>query len=74
MAASVVLVIANAAVTGDAAIHFMVDEWPEILVAVSAFFASVSTIGVPTHLRHILQMTLPSLFTDWAIMGVVGHQ
>jgi hypothetical protein len=64
----------DAAVTLDAPVHFMVDERPQILVAVGSFFESVFSVPVPCHHRHVLEMAFPAFIAHRAVMGVVDHQ
>ena len=73
-AARVVVVVAHAAVTGDAAVHLMVNKRPQVLVDVGAFAEAVAAAVVAGHHRHILQVAVAALSADRAVVGVVGHQ
>jgi hypothetical protein len=73
-ATSGVSVKPDAAVTLDAPVHFMVDERPQILVAVGPFFESVFPVSVPCHHRHVLEMAFAAFIAHRAVMGVVDHQ
>ena len=50
----IVFVVANAAVAGDAAVHFVRDERPQILVAVGTLGKAVATEAMTGHYGHIL--------------------
>src|SRR5882762_6372202 len=54
--ACIILVKANAFITLNASVHFMINERPEILVFIGALFVSEFTIGMASHYGHILQM------------------
>ena len=73
LAAGIVLVIAHTAITGDAAVHFMIDERTQILIEESPFFPPVTAYGVPGHQGHVLQVAFTALFTDRAIVRMVDH-
>ena len=64
----------DAAVAVYAAVHFMVQERSEILVPVGPFFEPGSSVDMPCHQRHVLQVTFAALVTDRAVMRVVQHQ
>ncbi len=72
-AVCVVFVVTHAAVAGDAAVHFVRDERPQILVAVSTLSETVTTEVVARHHGHILKVAVTALFTDRTIVRVVGH-
>ncbi len=74
LATGIILVVADAAVAGDAAVHLVADEGAEILILVGAFGETVATAVVAGHHRHILQVAGAALFTHRAVVGVVGHQ
>src|SRR5690606_26172512 len=59
-AAGIVLVVAHAAVTGDAAVHLMGDERAEVLVLVSTLGETVAALVVAGHYRHVLQVAVPA--------------
>jgi hypothetical protein len=52
----------------------MVQERPEILVPVGAFFEPGFSVNMACHYCHVLQVALAPLVTDRAIMRVVQHQ
>ncbi len=70
----IILVITDAAVAGDAAVHLVTDEGAQLLILVGAFGKAVATAVVAGHYRHVLQVAGAALFTHRAVMGVVGHQ
>ncbi len=73
-AAGVIPVVAGAAVAGDAAVHLVVDQRPEVLVAMGVFAAPVVAVPVAHHHRHVLQVAFAALGADRAVVGVVEHQ
>ena len=72
-AVSVIFVVTHAAVAGDAAVHFVRDEWPQILITVGTFGETVATEAVSGHHGHILKMAVTAFFTYRTIVRVVGH-
>ena len=50
----IVFIVANAAVAGDAAVHFVGDERPQILVTVGTLGKAVATEAMTGHHGHIL--------------------
>lgn len=73
-AAGVVLVVAHAAVAGDAAVHLMGDERAEFLVLVGALGEAVPALVVAGHHRHVLQVAVTAFLAHRAVVRVVGHQ
>ena len=73
-AAGVAPVEPDAAVALDAAVHLVVDEGAEMLVAVRSFFEPRSSIIVPGHDRHVLEVAFASLIADRAVMRMVQHE
>src|SRR5690606_21523176 len=55
-AAGVVVVVAHAAVTGDATVHLVADERSEVLVCVGALAEAVAAPALAGHHRQVLQM------------------
>src|SRR6185369_8543235 len=70
----VVAIKAHAAIALDAAVHLVVDERAEVLVAVGALGEPVATIVVPGHDRHVLQVALAALVADRTVVRVIRHQ
>src|SRR5690606_22244619 len=60
--------------TGDAAVHLVLDERPQFLIAVGALGKAVVAVVVAGHYRHVLQMTVATLLAHRAIVRVIGHQ
>jgi len=73
-ASCVITVKPYAAVTVYAAVHFMVQERPEILVLIGPFFETGSSVDMACHNCHVLQVAFAPLVTDRAIMRVVQHK
>ena len=73
LAAGVVLVVTDAAIAGDAAVHLVVDEGAQILILVGALGETVAAAVVARHHRHVLQVAGATLFAHRAVVGVVGH-
>ena len=73
-AAGVVAVEADAPVAGDAAVHLVADERPEVLVLPGAFRAAVPAARVAGHHGHVLQVALAALLADRAVVRVVLHE
>src|SRR5690606_28829523 len=74
LATGVILVITHAAITGDTAVHLMVDERAEVLILVSALGEAIATLGMLRHHGHVLQMAVAALFTHRTIVRVICHQ
>ena len=70
----VIFVVTHAAVAGDAAVHFVRDERPQILITVGTLGKAIATEAVTGHHGHILKVAVTALFTDRAVVRVVGHQ
>jgi hypothetical protein len=64
----------DAAVAGNAAVHFMVDEGTEVLVTVRAFFEARVAVIVPGHDRHILEVAFAAFVADRAVVRMIFHQ
>ncbi len=73
-AVGIIFVVTYTTVAGDAAVHFVRDERPQILVAVGTFGETVATETVTRHHGHILKMAVTALFTDRTVVRVVSHQ
>ena len=74
LATGVVVVKAHTAVTGNTPVHLMGNERPQILVPTCALAEPVTAAIMAGHHRHVLQVTVPALFTHRAVVGVVDHQ
>ena len=72
--AGVLAIEAHAAVAGDAAVHLVIDEGAEILVAVGDFLLVVAAVIVARHQRHVLEVAFAALLADRAVVGVADHQ
>ena len=70
----VIFVVTHAAVAGDAAVHFVRDERPQVLVTVGTLGKAIATEAVAGHHGHILKVAVTALFTDRTVVRVVGHQ
>ncbi|MNM06123.1 hypothetical protein D3C81_161320 [compost metagenome] len=70
----IIFVVTHTAVAGDAAVHFMRDERPQILIAVGTFGKAIATEAVTGHDGHILKVAVTALFADRTVVRVVGHQ
>ena len=70
----VIFVVTYTAIAGDAAVHFVRDERPQVLVTVSTLREAVATEAVTGHDGHILQVAVAALFTDRTVVRVVSHQ
>ncbi|VXD01138.1 conserved hypothetical protein [Pseudomonas sp. 8Z] len=73
-AARVVLVVAHAAVAGNAAVHLVGDERAEFLVLVGTLGKAITTGVMPGHHRHVLQVAVTAFLAHRAVVRVVGHQ
>ena len=70
----IIFVVTHAAVAGDAAVHFVRDERPQILVTVGTFGKAIATEAVTGHDGHILKVAVTALLTHRTVVRVVGHQ
>ncbi len=70
----IVLVVAHAAVAGDAAVHLVGDERAEVLVLVGTLGETVAALVVAGHYRHVLQVAVTAFLAHRAVVRVVGHQ
>ena len=73
-AAGVVTIEAHAPVAGDAAVHLVVEQRAQVLVAEGALLRVVVTHGVARHHRHVLQVALAAFLAHRAVVRVVAHQ
>jgi hypothetical protein len=73
-AAGVVFIEAHAAIAGDAAVHLVRDERPQLLVLVGTFGEAIPALVVAGHHGHVLQMAVTTFLTDRTVVRVVGHQ
>ena len=74
LATGIVAIKPHAAEAGDATIHLVVDEWPELLVVEGSLLTAVGAHGVAGHDCHVLEMTLTAFFTDGTVVRMVLHQ
>src|SRR5262249_20133296 len=72
--ASVVALEADTAIALDAALHLVIDEQAEILIAVGPLLEAKASVSVPGHHRHILQMAFAALVAHRAIVRMIDHQ
>jgi hypothetical protein len=72
--ARIVAIIAYATVALDAAVHLMIHQRAEILIAKRALVELVAAGGVACHHRHVLQMTLAAFIAHRTVMGMIQHQ
>ena len=70
----IIFVVTHAAVAGDAAVHFVRDERPQILVTVGTLGKAIATEAVTGHDGHILKVAVTALLTHRTVVRVVGHQ
>ncbi len=68
------LVIANAPVTLDAPVHFVLYQRSQVLVRVGPFRSLIPPDPVPPGDRQILKQTMPPLVADRTVVGVVEHE
>src|SRR5215813_13801813 len=73
VAARVLAIKPHASVALDAAVHFMVYERAEVLIAECALIETIASIIVSGHDGHILQVALTAFVADRTIMGMVLH-
>ena len=73
-AVGIIFVVAHAAVAGDAAVHFVRNKRPQILIAVGTLGKTIAAEAMAGHHRHILQVAVAALFADRAVVRVVSHQ
>jgi hypothetical protein len=74
IAAGIVAVIANAPVTLDAAIHLVIHQRTQVLIAECALVKLVPSIVVTGHHSHVLQVAFTALVTHRAIMRMIQHE
>ena len=74
VAAGVVAVESHAAVALDAAVHLVVHEGAQVLVAERALADAVAAIVVAGHHGHVLQMAFAAFVAHRAIVRMVQHQ
>ena len=72
--ASIVVIVADAAVTLDAAIHLVIHQRSQILIAKRALLKLVAPIIVTGHHRHVLEVAFTALVTHRAIMRMIQHE
>ena len=72
-ASGIFAVKTHAAITLDAAVHFVVHQRTQILIAESAFEEGVPAMVMTSHHSHVLKMTVSTLVADWTIVRVVDH-
>src|SRR5215472_1935622 len=72
--ASIVAIVADAAVTLDAAIHLVIHQRSQILIAKRALLKLVAPIIVTGHHSHVLQVAFTALVTHRAIMRMIQHE
>src|SRR5208337_1126917 len=69
----VVPVKPDAAVALDAAVHFVINERPHMLIPMGPLFETETAVAVPCHYRHVLQMAFASFVADRTVMRMIGH-
>ncbi len=74
VAASIVAIVAHAAVTLDAAIHFVIHQRTQVLIAKRALVEFVTAIIVTGHHSHILQVTFAALIAHRAVVRMIQHE
>ncbi len=72
--AGIVLVKTDTAVTGDAPVHFMIDQGTEVLVAEGSFVEAVPPVIMTGHHRHILKVAFAAFVAGRTVVRMVGHQ
>ncbi len=72
--AGIAAIEARAAIAGDAAVHLMGEQRPEILVAMGALGGIGAAQVMARSDRHVLQLAGAPLLADGAIMRMVDHQ
>ena len=73
-ATCIVVVKTHTAIAGDAAIHLVIDEGPQVLIVMSHLLAVITAIVMAGHQSHILQMALAPLLAHRAVMRMADHQ
>src|SRR3546814_9378303 len=73
-AASIILIKTHTPVAMNAPVHFVIQEGTQVLVLVGALVESETTVIMPAHHGHVLEMAGSAFVTYRAIMGVVCHQ
>jgi hypothetical protein len=58
----------------NAAVHLMLDELAQILIAVGSLLAGIAPYGVSAGNRFILEKALPSLVAYRAVVRVIDHE
>src|SRR5277367_2979635 len=74
MAAGVFTVETDASLTLDAAVHLVIDERPEILIAKRSLTKLIYPRAVTRHHRHVLQVAFTAFIAHGTIMGMIEHQ
>ena len=74
VSAGVLAVEAHTAIALDAAVHLVIHEGPQVLIAKRAFFECVAAIVMARHDGHVLQMALAAFIAHRTIVGMVQHQ
>ena len=64
----------HAAMTGNTAVHFMIDKRTELLITKRALLAGVLANCVAAHHGHVLQMAFAPFFAHWTIVRMITHQ
>ncbi len=73
-AAGIVTIKPRAAIAGDAAVHLMGEQRPEILVAMGALVELIAPAVMAGGNGHVLQMAGAGLLAHRAIMRMIDHQ
>src|SRR6185369_2619678 len=73
-APGILLIEAGAAVALDAAVHLVFDKGTEILIDVCPLQAVVAPDAVAAGDGEVLELALPPLVADRAVVGVIDHQ
>src|SRR3990172_2229066 len=71
--AGIITIEANTAVAGDTAIHFVIDERPQILIAMGCLLEAKCAVIVAGQDGHVLQVPLAAFIAHGAVMGMVYH-
>jgi hypothetical protein len=65
---------AYAAITLDASIHLVMNEWAHVLIPEGSLPETGLAVHVSGHHGHVLEVALASFVADRTIMGVVEHE
>ena len=65
---------ADAPVAVDAAVHFVLEERPQVLVVVGSLLPLEASDAVAARDGHVLEQAVPPLVAHRAVVGVVEHE